>query len=124
MKSIIELEKERLEWSKKTFPEATPESCLKKLEEEIAEIRCDMSLGVARAEEYADALMCLLDSAGRQEITVEMIIEEFASKFYINKQRKWIKNPDNTYSHVRSTRMTGYKESVGITTLWKKHLKR
>lgn len=99
--NIIELENERLEWSLKTFPEATATSSLFKLAEEAAEIAADIENGKREPEEYADALMCLLDSAGRQGISVQEILIAYRSKLDINKQRKWIKNPDNTYSHER-----------------------
>lgn len=99
--NLIELEKERLEWSLKTFTEATAISSLRKLEEEIEEIEKDINAGVKNAEEYADALMCLFDSAGRHGISPEEIVWAFASKLQKNKRREWIKNPDNTYSHVK-----------------------
>jgi hypothetical protein len=101
MKNIIELEKERLEWSLKTFPEATPISSLRKLESEIEEIEVDIVEGHREPLEYADALMCLFDCAGRQGISVEEIFEAFEKKFEINKNRIWKKNPDNSYSHVK-----------------------
>jgi hypothetical protein len=99
--NLIELEAERLEWSLKTFPEATPLSSLFKLESEIAEIKHDLEHGKRRPEEYADALMCLFDSAGRQGINPKEIINAFAQKLEVNKARKWVKNPDNSYSHVK-----------------------
>jgi hypothetical protein len=43
--------------------------------------------------------MCLFDSAGRHGISVEQIFESFGEKSEINKERKWKKNPDNSYSH-------------------------
>jgi hypothetical protein len=101
MRNLIELEKERLEWSLKTFPEATPISSLRKLESEIKEIEVDIIGNNKNPEEYADALMCLLDSAGRQGILVEEILQSFAIKFEKNKVRKWKKNPDNSYSHIK-----------------------
>lgn len=61
----------------------------------------DITAGIKRPEEYADALMCLFDSAGRQGILPENIFRAFAKKLKVNKARKWIKNPDNTYSHVK-----------------------
>ena len=100
-KSIIELEKERFAWSLKTFPEATAISSLRKLETEIEEIEVDIVEGHREPIEYADALMCLFDSAGRHGITVEEIFEAFAVKLEINKARVWKKNPDNSYSHVK-----------------------
>lgn len=101
--NIIELEKERLEWSLKTFPEATPIASLRKLEEEIGEIEVSIVEKYKDPTEYADALMCLFDSAGRHGITVEEIFKAFKEKLAINKTRTWKKNPDNSYSHVKPT---------------------
>lgn len=111
MIDIIKLEKERLEWSLKQFPEATPRSSMLKLKSEVSEVLkeigwlerfpdgddglLDLSM------EYADCLMCLFDSAGRAGLSAEDIFESFEVKFEINKDRKWVKNSDNTYSHVK-----------------------
>lgn len=102
MKDIIELEAERLEWSLRTFPEATAVSSLRKLEGEIKEVEYDILNNQRRPEEYADCLMCLFDSAGRQGISMVEIFNAFAAKFEVNKRRVWKKNPDNSYSHVKS----------------------
>lgn len=99
--NLIDLESERLVWSLKTFKEATPISSLRKLESEIKEIESDINNGKKVPEEYADALMCLLDSAGRQGITVAEILTAFEHKLKVNKQRVWKKNSDNSYSHVK-----------------------
>lgn len=110
MKSIFELESERLEWSLKNFPEATYFSSLSKLKEEIKEVDKELKYLEKFPEqyhldkltmEYADCLMCLFDSAGRAGVSVEDIVEAFEEKLEINKNRKWKKNPDNTYSHVK-----------------------
>jgi len=101
MKNIIELEAERLEWSLKTLPEATPISSLQKLCDEVQEIEYDINAGVKEPMEYADALMCLFDSAGRQGIFPADIFEAFEKKLAINKARNWTKNANNTYSHVK-----------------------
>jgi hypothetical protein len=99
--NILQIEQQRLEWSLKTFIEATPVSSLRKLESEIKEIEENIVAGIRDPEEYADALMCLLDSAGRQEIYADQIFEAFANKFEKNKTRTWKKNPDNSYSHIK-----------------------
>ena len=101
-KSIFELEEERLEWSLKTFPEATALSSALKLKEETKEIITDLHNEDRDPEEYADALMCLFDSAGRQGIFPEEIFLVFEKKFEKNKTREWKKNPDNTYSHLKT----------------------
>lgn len=104
-KDIVQLENERMAWSRKVFPEATAISSLRKLEEEIKEIEKDINEGKRLPEEYADALMCLFDSAGRQPIPIlpQEIIEAFSVKLEKNKNRDWVKNADNTYSHVKSS---------------------
>lgn len=104
MKNLFELEKDRLAWSLETFPEASPISSLLKLESEIQEVILELGFETQSAnlsEEYADCLMCLFDSAGRAGITPEMITQAFAKKLEKNKARKWVKNPDNSYSHVK-----------------------
>lgn len=110
MLNIVELERQRLEWSLKNFPDATYFSSLRKLKEEIKEVEKELKYLEKFPEqyslpkltmEYADCLMCLFDSAGRAGIPVEDIIESFEEKLEINKERKWVKNPDNTYSHVK-----------------------
>lgn len=100
MKTFVELENERLKWSLKVFTGATAFSSLDKAEEEINEIRADLACGRRNPEEYADALMCIFDSAGRQGITAEEIREAFAEKLEINQKRTWEKNANNTYSHI------------------------
>lgn len=99
-RTLPELERERFAWSMETFTEATAVSSLRKLESETKEIEADILNGSDPTEEYADALMCLFDSAGRHGITVERITEAFAKKLEVNKARIWRKNPDDSYSHV------------------------
>jgi len=102
-KTIIELEQERLEWALEIFPKATQLSSLDKLVGEVEEIKNDISKGIRQPLEYADVLMCLFDSAARQQvpITPQEIFDAFEEKLKINKARNWVKNDDNTYSHVK-----------------------
>ena len=99
--SIIQLEANRMKWALYTFPEATAVSSLNKLREEANEIEQSLLNGQPDPIEYADALMCLFDSAGRAGITPLHVFEAFQEKLLINKTRTWVKNPDNTYSHVK-----------------------
>lgn len=98
---LTQLETERLAWSLATFTEATPLGSLAKLRSEIDEIEKNIYAGETDAVEYADALMCLLDAAGREGLTVQGILNAFAVKLNINKARRWTKNADNSYSHVK-----------------------
>ncbi len=99
--NLIELENERLQWSLKIFTEATPLSSLLKAEEEIKEIKENIEKGIKDAEEYADVIMAVFDSAGRDGITPEEIVWAYYCKLKKNKARKWKKNSDNTYSHIK-----------------------
>lgn len=115
--SIIELEKKRMEWSREVFTEATAESALLKCEEEIREIRADIEAeGHSVPEEYADVIMCLFDSAGRHKINAEEIMEAYAMKIEKNINRKWKKNPDNTYSHIKEESVPNTDKSSGDST--------
>lgn len=98
--SFVSLEHLRMNWSLRTFPEATALSSLNKCRTELDEIEKDLSNGERKAEEYVDAMMCILDSAGRNSISVTELIESFRIKLAINMRRKWKKNPDNSYSHI------------------------
>lgn len=98
---LVPMEKERLAWSLQTFPDATPQSALNHLKEEIKEIEQNIADGVNDATEYADAIMLLLDSAGRRGISVVDILYAFRQKHEINKTRRWEKNPDGSYYHVK-----------------------
>lgn len=102
---LEELETKRFEWSILNFKDATPESSLIKLKDEIDEVYIELVKKQDRdhlMEEYADCLMCLFDSAGRAGITVHDLTEAFEKKLIKNKSRRWLKNPDNTYSHLKN----------------------
>lgn len=92
IKSIVELEAERLEWSLKKFPEATQFSSLIKLKSEIKKVEVELKNALHGmfdnlAEEYADCLICLFDSAGRAGIKPPEIFEAFEKKLSKNKNR-------------------------------------
>lgn len=103
-KSIFDLEADRWKWSFETFKDATPISSLRKLVSEAKEIEADIIRGVRNPTEYADVLMCLFDSAARQVTPIMPweIFEAFAVKLEANKQRSWVKNDDNSYSHKKA----------------------
>lgn len=98
-------------WASTTgFPEATANSSLQKLKTEIEEIEWELFPGSIRnrgkygedlAEEYVDALMCIFDSANRAGLGTKDIVHAFKLKLEKNMHRKWQKNDDNTYSHIK-----------------------
>ncbi|MBC7486068.1 MAG: DUF550 domain-containing protein [Cytophagaceae bacterium] len=104
---IFQLESERFAWSMAKFPEATALSSLLKMKEEMDEIEVELTMEQsfttkeATSKEYADALMCLFDSAGRHGITPVEIFAAYRDKFEYNKTCEWVKNPDNTYSRKK-----------------------
>jgi phosphoribosyl-ATP pyrophosphohydrolase len=96
----MELMNDFVSFSLKTFKDADSFSSLRKLREEIMEVEDSLFEGKENlAEEYADCIMCVLDSAARSDINPNEIMNAFAEKLKLNKNRNWIKNPDNTYSH-------------------------
>lgn len=92
------------EFALKAFPNATKLSSLYKLRDEIMELETEIVTS-SRIEgvifEYVDCLMCIFDSANRAGISVSELIGAFYEKLEINKNRKWIENPDKTYSHEK-----------------------
>lgn len=97
----VKLMNEFVDFSLKTFKKATPLSSLKKLEEEMIEVAHEIQHGHENlADEYTDCMMCILDSAARIGIQPKDLMSAFATKLEANKNRKWVKNADNTYSHV------------------------
>ena len=104
IENLENLFKEYTDFSLETFKEATALSSLIKLKEEIREIKeClfEDNTYEELAKEYVDGIMCLVDSAARAGVTSKMLHQKFAEKLAINKSRKWIKNPDNTYSYIK-----------------------
>lgn len=98
---ILELEKERVEWSLITFTQATSKGSLEKAKEEIKEIEYDISKGIKNPTEYADVIMCIFDAAARFGISAEEVMKAYKEKMKINTERTWVKNPDDSYSHVK-----------------------
>lgn len=102
--SFEDLIEEFTKFTLNTFMDATAESSLVKLINELVELRSEMVSGTPSAViyEYIDCLMCLFDSMARMGFSTHLIVESFKNKLMVNKGRKWIKNPDNTYSHVKN----------------------
>lgn len=101
--TLQELHAQHVIWTGNTFPEATAKSSLAKLRSEVDELEKELdSNSTANVpEEYVDVLMCLFDSAARYGLNIYDLTEAFQNKLEKNKSRQWVKNPDNTYSHVK-----------------------
>lgn len=101
-----ELIQQHIEFALPTFAVATSFSSISKLKWETYELlealRCRETFGDhALLLEYIDCMMCLVDSAARAGFTTNQIKAAFAFKLNKNKERKWQRNDDNTYSHVK-----------------------
>lgn len=104
--SFEEMFEQHTAFSLRTFLRATVKSSLNKCREEIKEIETLADEGEfldhELAEEYVDAMMCLIDSAARAGIQIMALQNAFQEKLLKNRNRKWILNDDNTYSHDHS----------------------
>lgn len=103
MKTLTELMQEHVDFTLSTFPDATAVSSLLKLQMELVEAGFEIDRGDkdALAEEYTDCIMCIVDSAARAGVTPNDLLIAFREKLQKNKSRAWVKNADNTYSHVK-----------------------
>lgn len=99
--SIESLEAKRFAWAGPFFKNATAISSLYKLRTEIDEIEADLVAGIKRPEEFADAMMCLFDSAGRAGIFPGDIAKAFKEKLEVNLSSKWIDQGDGTYKRIK-----------------------
>lgn len=100
---IDEIMFEFTSWSVPTFSNATSISSLTKLCHEIEEVHDAIVNDLPnKVEEYADCIMCIFDSAARELVTVEQINLALEAKLAKNKSRKWVRNSDNTYSHIKA----------------------
>jgi NTP pyrophosphatase (non-canonical NTP hydrolase) len=92
-----------IKFSLRAYPDATAKSSLEKLKEEIKEVENELMEGAIYniAEEYADCLMCVYHSASKAGIQPKVLMNAFADKLAKNEKRKWVKNANNTYSHVK-----------------------
>lgn len=103
-RTLEELEADRFKWSLAKFPDTTIAAGLLKAMDEIQEVFKafrDHQSKEEIAEEYVDAIMCILDSAARAGIYIGDIRDAYEKKLAKNKGRTWTKNADNTYSHVK-----------------------
>lgn len=100
MKQVMQL---WMDWSTKTFSEATAKSSLSKLMGEVLEVHVELDGSNKKklAEEYVDCIMCLLHSAAKAGLNMYDIDKAFYDKYYANTHRTWQLNSDNTYSHKK-----------------------
>lgn len=104
MNTFERLIEEHGQWADATFPKCTSNGALLHAHREIDEIIQDIADAAGKdqmAIEYADALLCIMDSARREGFTVEDIVTAGFYKLGKNKARKWKDNGDGSYSHIK-----------------------
>lgn len=92
-------------WQKETFGQATAESKLFHLLQEIKELHTELltdSEGSKKRLEFADCFFLLFGAAAADGMTYEDICNAIHEKFEINKARKWGK-PDaqGVVNHIK-----------------------
>lgn len=80
-------------FSRRTFVDSNLENYLTKLDEEVAELKHDPNM-----KEVAD---CMLVLAAVSTFLEGDLGEELERKVAINEKRKWERQPDGTYHHIR-----------------------
>lgn len=99
--TLLELFKLHQDFAKHTFPESSWVSSLRGLEREIKEVEKEASVSSENwYTEYVDCMMYLIDSMQRAGVEWPVFERLFRRKYLINKERKWAKNKDGSYSHI------------------------
>lgn len=102
---FIRIANRHIGFANSTFLDETAFTALLKLKEELKELNADLNGGDRDdiIKEYADCFFCLISSFGRAGIQAVEIGEAMSEKLEINIKRKWSRNPDGTYSHVKES---------------------
>lgn len=90
-------------WQKETFPQATADSKIAHLQEEVDELAVDVHIQAPdRRLEYADCFLLLYGSAAADGMSYDDIIAAIQEKFEINKKRTWGKpNENGVVNHLK-----------------------
>ena len=100
-----EIIERHLDFTSNVFPKGTAKCGLihlrSEIEEVMAELETEDTADSKLVEEYADCLMCLIDSANRAGITPAVLFRMMEYKICINEDRKWKYNGDGSYSHIK-----------------------
>lgn len=97
-KTLKELQADVVSWANEVIPDRHPQATFNKLVfEEIPEL---VNGGLKDPLEFADILILVLDLAHLAGVDAEKAL---TAKMFINRQRKWVVNPDTgLMSHVES----------------------
>lgn len=90
-------------WQKETFGSATTLSKINHLEEEVMELKMDVSLNNPNKRiEFADCFILLFGAAAFDGMSYQDIQDAVREKFEINKKRKWGKPDQNgVVNHIK-----------------------
>jgi phosphoribosyl-ATP pyrophosphohydrolase len=89
---MIDIEKEVLEWHRKTFPNATNQAVYEKLWEEVDELKQSCIDSNNIAGEIADVCIVSITLLDRFGMSLSEIIKD---KLEINKRRNWGEETEN-----------------------------
>lgn len=107
MDTVLNVLQAHVEWSSATFPKGTAIGAMIHAGREVEEVISEMTPihqtynRWRLAEEYADVIGCVIDSANRMGIGPAEVFLALSNKLVINKQRVWKDNGDGSYSHVK-----------------------
>lgn len=103
-KSFEEVAGEYLKFSRETFPDSIPQTCLYKLRDELDEVEIALKEDNIEhlAEEFADMLSCFLSAFDTAGLSIYDITHALEKKTLKNQGRVWKKNENGTYSHDKS----------------------
>lgn len=88
-------------WQKETFTDATVESKIAHLLQELEEVKEDGKL-MTRGLEFSDCFFLLFGAAAVAGMNYDMICAAIQYKFEINKARKWGKpDADGVVNHIK-----------------------
>lgn len=91
------------EWSRDQFGHDLARGPQGPLAHLLKEVRDELIPAPFDQDEYADALLLILDASRRAGITSDMLIFLASRKLEVNKKRQWQSpNEDGSVEHVRS----------------------
>jgi hypothetical protein len=93
---LQELQNEMHEWHQDRFGDTPREIVIKKLEEEVGELRDSPG----DIYEFADVLLCLIEAAKRAGFLAEEVIEFAWHKLEVNRRRSWVPHESGIHNHI------------------------
>lgn len=93
---------DHVNWVNETFPDHTEEGHFYKLVEEVDELASTIGMATKRkGAELVDIILVCFSYAAKAGISYNELEYMIKEKIKINRARKWEKQPDGTYQHIR-----------------------